>query len=241
MFGPRERQIGNGARDAAVAIVERMDRDEPEMRESGFQHGIAHWRTFAFVEPAQESAHVPIEAFGRWAFEMDAFASYRSRNDLHGPGAVIAPRAGTQLPHAAVATREQRRMPPEQPIRRERLVVAPRGVEHHFDNAVHAAVHDVDTGHVHAETAGEGRADLFLLELLAFDGAALDRFFRERRQGGLLLQREAERLHATNQPPLLMPHGCQRVGEVVPIPTKFGPLRQFVDVPRQSPHEMRRL
>ena len=130
-------------------------------------------------------------------------------------------------------------MPSEQPFRRERLVVAPRCVEHHFDNAFHAAVHDVDTGYVQAETAGEGRADLFLLELLAFDGAALDRFFRESRQGGLLLQREAERLHATDQPPLLMPHGCQRVGEVVPIPTKLGPLRQFVDVPRQSPHEMR--
>ena len=47
-------------------------------------------------------------------------------------------------------------MPPEQPIRRERLVVLLRCVQHHFDDALDAAVDDVDARYVHAEAASDG-------------------------------------------------------------------------------------
>jgi hypothetical protein len=41
---------------------------------------------------------------------VDAFASDWARDNLHRTGAVIAPPAYTQLPHAAAARREQRRV-----------------------------------------------------------------------------------------------------------------------------------
>ena len=39
-FRTGQRHVGDRARDAAVAVVEGVDRDEPEMREAGLQHGV---------------------------------------------------------------------------------------------------------------------------------------------------------------------------------------------------------
>ena len=47
--------------------------------------------------------------------------------------------------------------------------------------------------------------------LLPFDFAALDRLFRQSLEGGLLLKREPERLHAPNESSLLMTDGGQHV------------------------------
>ena len=41
MLRSRQSEIGNCTREAAVAIVERMDCDEPEMREAGLQYVIS--------------------------------------------------------------------------------------------------------------------------------------------------------------------------------------------------------
>ena len=100
-------------------------------------------------------------------------------------------------------------MPAKQPFRSKRLIEVPRRIEHHFDNAFDTAVHDVDAGHVHAQTARDRRADLRRVELLPFDFAALDRLFRQSLEGGLLLKREPERLHAPNESSLLMTDGGQ--------------------------------
>ena len=69
---------------------------------------------------------------------------------------------------------KQRRMPREQPLGGERLVVVARGVEHHFDDAFDVAVGGLERADIHAEAAGDRGADLFGVEFLAFDFAALE-------------------------------------------------------------------
>src|SRR5437867_1108902 len=64
-------------------------------------------------------------------------------------------------------------MPAKQPFRSDRLIEVPRRIEHHFDNAFDTAVHDVDAGRVHAQTARDRGTDLRRVELLPFDFAAL--------------------------------------------------------------------
>ena len=57
-----QRHISDSARDAAVAVFKRVDGDEPEMREAGFQDRID--RVLAF-EPLQEAC---ISLLRRFAF-----------------------------------------------------------------------------------------------------------------------------------------------------------------------------
>ena len=52
--------------------------------------------------------------------------------------------------------------------------------------------------------------------------AALDGFFCERLERGLLLKPEAQRLHSPDQPPLLMADGCEREGKNILIPVEIG-------------------
>src|ERR1700722_19592696 len=40
LFGTRERHVGDGARDTAIAIVERMDGEEPQMSDAGLEDRI---------------------------------------------------------------------------------------------------------------------------------------------------------------------------------------------------------
>jgi hypothetical protein len=51
ILGSSQAEIGDRARDAAIAVVEGVDGDKPEMGKAGLQHGIH--RGLAF-EPVQE-------------------------------------------------------------------------------------------------------------------------------------------------------------------------------------------
>ena len=177
---------------------ERMDRNEPEMRESGASaRASLHWRTLAFVEPAQKSAHWSRSrrsAAGPSKCATRCRVDVRARNDLHGTGAVIAPSACTQCS----ACRCGHLGSSEACHPNSRSGVSgwssfKRCVKHHFDNARPTRRSTTPTP---ATSRPRRRAmderDLIRLELLAFDVAALDRFFRERFQGGFLLKREAE-------------------------------------------------
>ena len=105
-------------------------------------------------------------------------------------------------------------MPGEQPLGRERLVVVARGVEHHFDDALDVAVRGLEGADVHAETAGDRGADLFGVELLAFDLAALEDVGGQGLQDGFLLKVEAECFHVADQAALPVTHGGERFGEL---------------------------
>src|SRR6266571_1887076 len=112
-------------------------------------------------------------------------------------------------------------MPAKQSLGSETLIEVARRVEHHFDNAFDTAVHDVDAGHVHSQTARDRRADLRHVELLPFDFAAFDRLFRQGLERCLLLKREPERLHAPDQSSLLMTDAGQRGRKAALIPMEL--------------------
>jgi hypothetical protein len=92
----RQRHVGEGPVDPAVAVVERIDGHKPEMRLRRLEHRIDRR---VGVEPGDEALH-----------------------------------------RAAAPGRKERRMPPEQPLVRQRLLVVPGRVEHHLDDAVDMAV-----------------------------------------------------------------------------------------------------
>src|SRR5439155_8227153 len=121
-------------------------------------------------------------------------------------------------------------MPAKQPFPSERLIEVPCRIEHHVDNAIDTAVHDVDAGHVHAQTARNRRADLRHVELLPFDFAALNRLFSQSLESGLLLKWEPERLHAANKSSLPVTDGGQRARKAVLIPMELGPTRKLVNI-----------
>ncbi len=62
-----------------------------------------------------------------------------------------------------------------------------RGVEHHRDHTIDVTVWGFQRADVHAETPGHGRSDLFSIQLLAFDLAALQNVRRQGSEDGFLL------------------------------------------------------
>lgn len=56
-FRARQRKIGNGAGNAPVAIVKRVDGDEPQVRDPGFQDGIRR----RCLEPVEEARYFRIQ------------------------------------------------------------------------------------------------------------------------------------------------------------------------------------
>ena len=67
--------------------------------------------------------------------------------------------------------------------------------------------------YVHAETTGDGGPHLILIEDFALDLAGFDHLFCERLEHRLSAQREAKRLHATDQATLAMAHGHKLLGQ----------------------------
>jgi len=68
-LGARERQIGDGARYAPVAIVERVDGDEPEMGNPGLEDRIG----LRVLEPVKETPHLLIQPVGCRCFVVNPF------------------------------------------------------------------------------------------------------------------------------------------------------------------------
>ena len=233
----RQRLIGDRARDAAVAVLERVDRHEPEMREARAQ------QAFGFapaVEPIQERLHLGVEPPGRRCLIVHPLAADRPRNDLHRPTRVVAPRTGPDLAHARIAGREQRRLPAEQPLGRQQCLAVPRGVERHFHHAFGPPVGRRDGGVGNAEAARDRRSHAAAVEDLAFDLRALDDVFRERFKLRLELQVEAEPRHAPEEPALRQARGGERLKEPPFVPGQVGPSRPLPDV-HNSPRLVRRI
>lgn len=60
--GASKKQVAHGARDASVSVVERVQRDQPQMREAGFyERGFARFR----VRPRQEFHRLGGQRVGR--------------------------------------------------------------------------------------------------------------------------------------------------------------------------------
>ena len=170
---------------------------------------------------------------------MHALPAQWARHHLHGAGAIVAPAADLDPRHAAVTSGKQRGVPPEQTIFGQRFRVFLRGVENHVDDPVDMTVRRRKPTNVQPETARQRRTDLIAIENLAFDLTGLDDLFGERLQRGLVAQPQPQRLHAANQPALLVAHRRERRDEVFLAPAKPGPVLVLVDIPRHSPHLLR--
>ena len=121
-------------------------------------------------------------------------------------------------------------MPAEQPFRGQRLVEGVRRIEHHVDDPFHVPVHRRQTSDLHPHAAGNGGPHGLGIQRLALDLAGLHHVAGQRLQGGLLPEREPERLHPADQRPLQVPHLGEWTGQFGFVPPKIRPVRVFVDV-----------
>ena len=161
---------------------------------------------------------------------MDALLARRPGNDLHRPCSAVAPSPNLNLVHAAAPGGKQGCVPRKQPFGCERLVKVACGVEHHFNDALNAAVRLLESADVHAEVARNRGSDLFGVELFPFDLATLEHIGGQGLQDGFLAEIESEGFHVANQPPLAMAEIGETFSETLPVPVKPGPVRKLVDV-----------
>src|SRR5262252_10737881 len=105
---------------------------------------------------------------------MNALLADRAGDDIHRAGAVVAPSPCPDLGHAAVPSGKQGRMPRKKPFGGEWLVIVARGVEHHFNDALDVAICGLKCADIHAKAAGNRGPDLFSVQLLSLDLAALE-------------------------------------------------------------------
>lgn len=234
----RELPVGNRAGDAAVAVLERVDRDEPQMRERRAQHRV---RPLVLVRAGEELRHLVLEAPRHRRFEVHLLFAEGTRYHLHWPGRIVPPRTDDDLPHAAAPRGEQRRVPTEEPIGGERRGEILSGIEHHLDGALHVPVRRLGAACIQAQASGERGSDLLGNEVLAFDLAGLEHIERQGFERGLLSQREAQPLHPAQQSALPVADDGQGRGQGFLVPVEPRPGRQLMDKGKHSTHQMRRI
>ena len=128
-------------------------------------------------------------------------------------------------------------MPAKEAVRRQRLIVVLRRVQHHLDDAFDVTVRRLQPADFDSEPTRDRRAYLVCVQPLAFDLAALQHVFGERAENGLLSDPEAERLHLADQSPLQVPACRQRGRQPSVIPAELGPVRSswiYVAIHRTS-------
>jgi hypothetical protein len=119
---------------------------------------------------------------------------------------------------------KQRRVPSAQALTGQRMIVMPGRIEHHFHNTVHMTVHWRRRADIQSQSARNGGAHLFAVQLLALNLAGLDHIPGKRCQPGLVTQLEAEGFHSPDQPPLVMSHPGQRRCQPPCIESPRGPI-----------------
>jgi len=114
VFLPRAPEhISYGARDAAIAVIERVDGDEPEMGDAGLENGIGRRR----FEPLEKARHFRVQPRGLRGFIVDVLTStMKPRYHLHGIALARSPCSDRDAAHAAAPRKEKRRVPAEQPV-----------------------------------------------------------------------------------------------------------------------------
>ena len=238
LLGSRQRPVGNRPRDAAVAIVERVNGDKPQVRQCRPEYGIG---TVRLVRPIKEPSHLLIQEWSGRRFVVNPFPAYGTGDNFHRSIRVAAPGTDDDPAHAATPCGEQRRMPGKEAVVGEGLVKVLGGIERHFHNTLNVPVCGNRPGNVHAQPPGDGRAHLIRVQVLAFDFTGLDDIQCQCLQLGFLPEREAEALHPTQQAPLPVTDIGQQGSQGIMIPCKFGPFSELVNIAGHSTHSMRRL
>ncbi|MNE48976.1 hypothetical protein D3C80_1434680 [compost metagenome] len=196
------------------------------MGDAGLENGIRRRR----FEPLEKARHFRVQPRRLRGLIVDELTSDRSRHDLHGVALGRAPRPDSDAAHATAPRGEKRRVPPEQPLRGQRLSKVLRSVEHHFNDAFDVAIRFDQPADIHAQAAGDRRTHLLPIQHLTLDLAGLQHVLCQGSQDGFFTQRKAQRLHVTDQPSLAMAHGSQRFNETLVAPAQARPTTLFVNV-----------
>ena len=226
-IGAGQEQIAHGAGDAPVAVVEGVQRHEPEVRQPGLdEHRLAGF----LIGPREEARRLGGQHLGGRRLEVDLAPPHRAGDDLHRPGGIVAPLAHGELVHARIPGREQRRVPAEQALGGQRGGGVGRGVEHHLDHAFDVPIDRSYCADVHAQTPGDGRAHGFDVQHFAFDFAGLDYVLGQGGETSLIAQRQPHVGQAAQQHALGAADLGQRPGQRGQVVAPVGPVVGLPDV-----------
>ena len=155
------------ARNTAVAVLKRMDGDEPKMRDSRLEDWINRRGS---VEPVDKGFHFGFKLVGVRRTEVNSLAPDGAGHDLHLARFLGAPLADGDLIHATASGGEQRGMPGEETVLGQWLVELAGGIKHHFDDAFHVAAGPREAGYVEAKPSSDRRPNLIGVQSLSLDG-----------------------------------------------------------------------
>ena len=109
-IGTRQQQVADGPGDTAIAVVKRVQGDEPQVTKPGLEQ-----RRFVRrgIQPVEETAGFGLEAISRRCFEMHTLAADGAGHHLHRAAGIVTPTANLDLGQAGVAGGKQRGVPTE--------------------------------------------------------------------------------------------------------------------------------
>ena len=160
----RECQFNDCTPDAAVAILERMNRLEPDVGEPRTKQAIER---LAPIEPVDEQLHFGTDCSTWNCLVVDGFAAVRTTHDLHWVGAA-AVCAHEHVPDAEPARKESG-LPRTQSLLREWLLPVVGCVRHYIQQTLDVA-RDARASMRESETTRDGRAHSGQIQDLPFDG-----------------------------------------------------------------------
>ena len=153
-LGAWECPVRNCARDSAVAVVERVNRHEPQVRDRCPENEICLVGTV--VRPIEKGPHLLFEKGSCRSLVVDLLFPDGSGHDLHRPVRVVTPRADHDLADSAASCREQGRMPAEQAVGGQRLGLVLRRIDHHLHRTLDMTINGLRAAQIHTQTPGDG-------------------------------------------------------------------------------------
>ncbi len=128
----RQHQVDDGAPEAPIAILVRVDGLEPQVGHRSLDQAVGFGGA---VEPFEQPAHLLRHRGRRRRFEVHRLAAEHAADDLHRLGVrAVAPDA--DLLQARVTRWKQRRLPGVKALVGQRLAGPGDGVVHHVEQAV---------------------------------------------------------------------------------------------------------
>src|SRR5450830_977396 len=135
LFALRQCQIGEGAGQATIAIIEWMQGHEPEMRNAGTQQWVECRICLTGVEPVDKRHQLFVEPGPRWCLEMHDRSIQTSGDHLHR--LVTAQHADTDFRcQRAFVGLEKQCVPIQQALKAQRRLVVLRCVQQQFRQAL---------------------------------------------------------------------------------------------------------
>ena len=182
----------------AVAIVERMQSQKPQMRNGRFYkpwHDIAR-----FIHKVEKMRNLVGESIGSRRNKMNALHHAMARHNAHWPIGVVAKRPDRYLYESRITSGEKRRMPRKKPRRSHRLLPIARCVKHHVRPRLGFVRHGALRGgkrNLHAP--GDARAHVVAVQPLALYRGGIQYFRGKHLAHRLVLDVEADGIETSEE------------------------------------------